>query len=111
MNQKKITKYILRNQTEEMNEFTEADILDFIALLCEYPEEFVVLEAEECIENISFVQAYWNGGMLHTEVGVPKEGTNIVYETEMSMEEGEKLFLDFYQGKWSGNLKEFTELE
>lgn len=104
-------KYTLRNQTEEMNEFTKEDILEFLALLCEEPDEFVVLAAEECIDNISFVQAYWNGGMLHTEVGVPKGGNNILYEKDMSMEEGEKLFLDFYKGKWSGNLEEFAMIK
>lgn len=108
------TKFSLRNQTEELSEFTDNDIIEFLNTIYEDWDEFIVLSAEdEAIDNISFVQAIWNDDMLHMEIGVKIEGKIklTMYERNMTMEEGEKIFLDFAHGKWSGNLDEFSLCE
>lgn len=63
--------------------------------------------------SISFVQAFWNDDILHTEIGIETEGNPKIalYENDMPMEEGRKLFLDFFHGKWRGNLDEFSLCE
>lgn len=102
------TKYTLRSQEEEVVVSDEEEILEFLQRVCEEEREFVVLSAQKLVENIPFIQADWRNGSLHVEVAVQKFGKNTLYGKDMSMEEGTKLFLDFFHGKWSGNLQEFS---
>lgn len=48
-----------------------------------------------------------------TETGIETEGNPklALYENDMPMEEGRKLFLGFFHGKWRGNLDEFSLCE
>lgn len=114
MAEKKNVKFTLRNQTAELDNFTDEDIIDFLEYLYDDYDDFVVLSAEdEPIDNVSFVQAFWNKTILHTEIGVQTAGNPKItlYEKNMSMEDGKKLFLDFFHGKWSGNISDFTLCE
>lgn len=51
--------------------------------------------------SISVVQAFWNDDILHTEIGIETEGNPklALYENDMPMEEGRKLFLRFLPWK------------
>lgn len=107
-------KFTLRNQTAELDNFTDNDVIDFLEYLYDDYDEFIVLSAEdEPIDSISFVQAFWDRNILHTEIGVQTEGNPKVtmYERNMSMDEGTNMFLDFSHGKWSGKLDEFSLCE
>lgn len=107
-------RFTLRNQQEELDNFTDEDIIDFLENLYSDWNEFIVLSAEDVpIDGVSFVQAFWNDDILHTEIGVLTEGNPklALYENDMPMEEGRKLFLDFFHGKWRGNLDEFSLCE
>lgn len=107
-------KFTLRNQIAEIDNFVDADIIDFLEYLYDDWDQFIVLSAkDEPIDSISFVQAFWNKDILHTEIGVQIEGKPklTLYEKDMPMEEGRKLFLDFFHGKWTGNINEFSLCE
>lgn len=106
--------FTLRNQEDELTEFDSRDIIEFLNLLFDDEDEFVVLSpTDEPIENISFLQAIVLEDMLHTEIGVITEGKvrPTLYECDMTAEEGEKLFLDFANGKWSGDMSKYTLCE
>lgn len=107
-------RFTLKNQQEELDNFTDKDILGFLENLYSDWNEFIVLSAEdEPIDGVSFVQAFWNYDILHTEIGIETEENPklALYENDMPMEKGRKLFLDFFHGKWSGNLDEFSLCE
>ena len=49
-------------------------IFDFLENLYSDWNEFIVLSAEDMpIDGASFVQAFWNDDILHTEIGVLTE--------------------------------------
>lgn len=107
-------RFTLRNQQEELDDFIEEDIIDFLENLYSDWDEFIVLSAEDVpIDSVSFVQAFWNDDILHMEIGIETEENPklALYESDMPMEDGRKLFLDFFHGKWSGNLDEFSLCE
>ena len=111
VNKEKQEGFTLRNQERELYNFKDIDIEDYLADMFVTPGQFVVLTAPEARNKIRFVQStlHDNGG-LEVELGIEEEGTRLYYKM-CSEEECCRIFLDFYDGCFTPDMKEYKPVE
>jgi hypothetical protein len=72
--------FILRNQENELTDFRDIDIEDFLADMFVMSDQFVVLTAPEAQNKIRFVQACTHDGEIEVELGIEGGGTRLFYK-------------------------------
>lgn len=97
----------LRNQGDELRDYTEEDILDFLDMMMEDTDEFVTLTSENLISEIRFIQAAVNDGEIILQIGIEKEDGTHVCEKEVTYKKCKEIFLNFHNGIWNENLDDF----
>ncbi len=102
--------FILRNQENELTDFRDIDIEDFLADMFVTPEQFVVLTAPEAQNKIRFVQACPHDGEIEVELGIEGGGTRLFYKI-CSEEECYRIFLDFYENRLFPRMEEYKPVE
>lgn len=104
----------IRNQDVEITEnISKSDILKYIDIMLDDPDQFVVLSAPKPIENIEFVQAALAMGRIQLQIGVmeTEAGSCKLYFKECTEEECKKSFLDFFHGNFQPDMKEYKPVK
>ena len=99
--------HTLRNQENELRDYTEEDILEFLEIIMEDTEEFVTLTSEHLVKGIRFVQATVNDGEITLQIGMEKEDGTHLYEKVVTFEQCKEIFLNFHNGMWNEDLNDF----
>lgn len=99
--------HTLHNQENELRDYTEEDILEFLEIIMEDTEEFVTLTSENLIREIRFVQAAVNNGDITLQIGMEKEDGTHLYEKIVTFEQCKEIFLYFHNGIWNEDLNDF----
>lgn len=99
--------HTLCNQENELRDYTEEDILEFLEIIVEDTEEFVTLTSESLINEIRFVQAKVHNEEITLEIGMEKEDGTHVYGKIVTFEKCREIFLNFHNGKWNEDLNDF----
>ncbi|MDE7423269.1 MAG: hypothetical protein K2N51_06215 [Lachnospiraceae bacterium] len=99
--------HTLRNQGDELRDYTEEDILEFLEIIMEDTDEFVTLTSENLISEIRYVQAAVNDGEITLQIGIEKEDGTHLCEKEVTYEKCKEIFLDFHNGIWNENIDDF----
>lgn len=102
--------FMLRNQENELTEFRDIDIEDYLADLFVTPDQFVVLTAPKAQNKIRFVQACTHDGEIEVELGIEEKGTRLFYKM-CSEEECYRIFLDFYENRLVPRMEEYKPVE
>jgi len=102
--------FTLRNQENELTDFRDIDIEDFLADMLESPDQFVVLEASQAQNKVRFVQACTHDGEIEVEIGIEEKGTCLFYKM-CSEEECYHIFLDFYENTFIPKMGEYKPVE
>ena len=102
--------YTLRNQENELTDFRDIDIEDYLADMFVTPDQFVVLTAPEARNKIRYVQACTHDGEIEVELGIEEEGTRLYYKM-CSEEECYRIFLDFYENRLVPDMAEYKPVE
>ena len=111
VNKEKQEGFTLRNQERELYDFKDIDIEDYLADMFVTPRQFVVLTAPKAQNKIRFVQStLHDNGELEVELGIEEDGTRLYYKM-CSEEECCRIFLDFYNGCFSPDMKEYKPVE
>lgn len=102
--------FTLRNQENELTDFRDIDIEDFLADMFESPDQFVVLAAPSVQNKVRFVQACTHDGEIEVELGIEEEGTRLFYKM-CSEEECYRIFLDFYENRLVPKMEGYKPVE
>lgn len=102
--------FILRNQENELTDFRDIDIEDYLADMFVTPEQFVVLTAPKAQNKIRFVQACTHDGEIEVELGIEDGGTRLFYKM-CSEKECYRIFLDFYENRLIPGMEEYKPVE
>lgn len=102
--------FILRNQENEITDFRDIDIEDYLADMFVTPEQFVVLTAPKAQNKIRFVQACTHDGEIEVELGIEDGGTRLFYKM-CSEKECYRIFLDFYENRLIPGMEEYKPVE
>lgn len=98
--------FTLQNQERNLTDFRDIDIEDFLEDMFVRSDQFVVLTAPEARRGVRYVQACVNEGEIEVELGVESDGTRLYYKI-CSQEECHRIFLDFYDGCFIPDMKEY----
>lgn len=102
--------FILRNQENEVTDFRDSDIEDYLANMFVTPDQFVVLTAPKEQYKVRFVQACTYDGEIEVELGMEENGTHLYYK--MCSQEGcYRVFLDFYDNAFVPKMEEYKPVE
>lgn len=103
--------FILRNQTQEINDCEKRDIVYFLNIMFDDIQEFVVLQPLKPIHDVQFIQAAQAKNAIEVEVGIEKEGRcHLVYKN-YSKEECQQIFLDFFSEGKLPSLEDYQPVE
>lgn len=102
--------FTLRNQENELTNFRDIDIEDYLADMFSRSDQFVVLTAPKAQYKIRYVQACANNGEIEVELGIEDEGTCLYYKM-CSEEECYRIFLDFYENRFVPKMEEYKPVE
>ena len=102
--------FTLRNQENELTDFRDIDIEDYLADMFSRSDQFVVLTAPQAQHKIRYVQACANNGEIEVELGIEEEGTRLYYKM-CSEEECYRIFLDFYENRFVPKMEEYKPVE
>ncbi len=102
--------FTLRNQENELTDFRDIDIEDYLADMYVTPDQFVVLTAPQAQNKVRFVQACTHDGGLEVEIGIEEEGTHLYYKM-CTQEECYRIFLDFYDNTFIPKMEEYKPVE
>jgi len=102
--------FTLRNQDNELTDFRDIDIEDFLTDMFVTPDQFVVLEAPQAQYKVRFVQACTHDGEIEVEIGIEEKGTHLFYKM-CSQEECYRIFLDFYDNVFTPKMEEYKPVE
>lgn len=102
--------FMLRNQENELTDFRDIDIEDYLADMFSRSDQFVVLTAPLAQHKIRYVQACANNGEIEVELGIEEEGTRLYYKM-CSEEECYRIFLDFYENRFVPKMEEYKPVE
>lgn len=103
--------FTLRNQTEEMNDCEENDIIRFLHIMFHNSQEFVVLTPAEPIQNIQFIQAAQTKNAIEVEVSVERGGHYALVYKNCQKEECQQIFLDFFFYGKGPSLKDYQPVQ
>jgi len=102
--------FILRNQENEITDFRDIDIEEYLADMFVTPDQFVVLSAPKAQNKVRFVQACTHDGEIEVELGIEENGTHLYYKM-CSEEECYRIFLDFYDNMFIPKMEEYRPVE
>lgn len=102
--------FILRNQENEITDFRDIDIEEYLEDMFVTPDQFVVLSAPKAQNKIRFVQACTHDGEIEVELGIEDNGTRLYYKM-CSQEECFRVFLDFYDNVLVPKMEEYKPVE
>lgn len=102
--------FILRNQENEITDFRDIDIEEYLADMFVTPDQFVVLSAPKAQNKVRFVQACTHNGEIEVELGIEENGTRLYYKM-CSQEECYRVFLDFYDNVFVPKMEEYKPVE
>ncbi len=102
--------FILRNQENEITDFRNIDIEDYLADMFITPDQFVVLTAPKAQHKVRYVQACSQDGEIEVELGIEEKGTRLFYKM-CSEEECCRIFLDFYENRLVPKMEEYKPVE
>lgn len=102
--------FTLRNQENEITNFRDIDIEDYLEDMFNSPDQFVVLTAPRAQHKVRFVQACTHGGEIEVELGIEEEGTHLFYKM-CSEEECYRIFLDFYDNIFIPKMEEYKPVK
>lgn len=102
--------FILRNQENEITDFRDIDVEEYLADMFVTPDQFVVLSAPKAQNKVRFVQACTHDGEIEVELGVEENGTRLYYKM-CSQEECYRVFLDFYDNVFVPKMEEYKPVE
>lgn len=102
--------FTLRNQENELTDFRDIDVEDYLADMFVTPDQFVVLSAPRAQNKVRFVQACTHDGEIEVELGIEEKGTHLYYKM-CTQEECYRIFLDFYDGMFIPEMGEYKPVE
>ena len=102
--------FTLENQDGKLTDFGDVDIEDYLDDMFHTPDQFVILTAPKPQNKVRYVQACTHDGQVEVELGVEDEGTRLFYKM-CTEEECTRIFLDFYDGYFVPDMKEYKPVE
>lgn len=102
--------FTLRNQENELTDFRDIDVEEYLADMFVTPDQFVVLSAPKAQNKVRFVQACTHDGEIEVELGIEEKGTHLYYKM-CTQEECYRVFLDFYDGMFNPDMSEYKLVE
>lgn len=102
--------FTLRNQENEITDFRDIDIEDYLADMFITPDQFVILTAPKAQHKVRYVQACTQDGEIEVELGIEEKGTRLFYKM-CSEEECYRIFLDFYENRLVPKMEEYKPVE
>ena len=108
-------KFTLENQDGELTDVMDIDVEDYLEDMFDSPDQFVILTAPKPQYKVRYIQARTHGECtneenIEVEIGVEEEGTRLYYKM-CSREECCRIFLDFYDGMFVPEMKEYKPVE
>lgn len=102
--------FTLRNQENEITDFRDIDIEDYLSDMFVTPDQFVVLTAPKAQYKVRYVQACTHDGEIEVELVIEESGTHLYYKM-CSREECYRIFLDFYDNTFVPKMEEYKPVE
>ena len=102
--------FTLENQDRKLTDFGDVDLEDYLEDLYVTPDQFLILTAPELQHQVRYIQACTHDGQVEVELGVEDEGTRLFYKM-CTEEECTRIFLDFYDGYFVPDMKEYRPVE
>lgn len=102
--------FTLENQDRKLTDFRDVDLEDYLEDLYVTPDQFLILTAPELQHQVRYIQACTHDGQVEVELGVEDEGTRLFYKM-CTEEECTRIFLDFYDGYFVPDMKEYRPVE
>ena len=102
--------FTLENQDRKLTDFGDVDLEDYLEDLYVTPDQFLILTAPELQHQVRYIQACTHDGQVEVELGVEDEGTRLFYKM-CTEEECTRIFLDFYDGYFVPDMKEYKPVE
>ena len=102
--------FTLENQDRKLTDFRDVDLEDYLEDLYVTPDQFLILTAPELQHQVRYIQACTHDGQVEVELGVEDEGTRLFYKM-CTEEECTRIFLDFYDGYFVPDMKEYKPVE
>lgn len=102
--------FTLENQDRKLTDFRDVDLEEYLEDLYVTPDQFLILTAPELQHQVRYIQACTHDGQVEVELGVEDEGTRLFYKM-CTEEECTRIFLDFYDGYFVPDMKEYRPVE
>ena len=102
--------FTLENQDRKLTDFGDVDLEEYLEDLYVTPDQFLILTAPELQHQVRYIQACTHDGQVEVELGVEHEGTRLFYKM-CTEEECTRIFLDFYDGYFVPDMKEYKPVE
>ncbi len=102
--------FTLENQDRKLTDFRDVDLEEYLEDLYVTPDQFLILTAPELQHQVRYIQACTHDGQVEVELGVEDEGTRLFYKM-CTEEECTRIFLDFYDGYFVPDMKEYKPVE
>lgn len=102
--------FTLENQDRKLTDFRGVDLEEYLEDLYVTPDQFLILTAPELQHQVRYIQACTHDGQVEVELGVEDEGTRLFYKM-CTEEECTRIFLDFYDGYFVPDMKEYKPVE
>ena len=102
--------FTLENQDRKLTDFSDVDLEDYLEDLYVTPDQFLILTAPRPQHKVRYIQACTHDGEIEVELGVEEEGTRLFYKM-CTQEECTRIFLDFYDGYFTPDMKEYKPVE
>ncbi|MCI8959875.1 MAG: hypothetical protein HFG62_12260 [Lachnospiraceae bacterium] len=102
--------FTLENQDRKLTDFGDVDLEEYLEDLYVTPDQFLILTAPELQHQVRYIQACTHDGQVEVELGVEDEGTRLFYKM-CTEEECTRIFLDFYDGYFVPDMKEYKPVE
>lgn len=90
-------KATLRNQNRTLKDFGEWEILEFIRLMLEDEEQFIVLELPRTVRGVRYLQACKNSGEVCVQAGIDKGEHIELVEQSCARDDLHCLFMEFFE--------------
>ena len=102
--------FTLENQDRKLTDFGDVDLEEYLEDLYVTPDQFLILTAPELQHQVRYIQACTHDGQVEVGLGVEDEGTRLFYKM-CTEEECTRIFLDFYDGYFVPDMKEYKPVE
>lgn len=110
-NMKEQDYFTLENQNGSVQDARDIDIEDYLEIMFADPEQFAVLTAPKAKNKVRYVQACIQGDQIEVQLGIEEEdGTHLMCKL-CSREECMRIFLDFYDGFFAPEMKEYQPVQ